>query len=67
MGDKLSNMRAIARDYAQKGDALWKIFHTKDPREHEWHYRGLAASLKELEGTFAYQEFLELIDRVFKK
>lgn len=67
MGDKLSNMRAIARDYAQKGDALWKIFHNSDPREHEWHYRGLAASLKELEGTFAYQEFVELIDRVFKK
>jgi len=67
MGDKLSNMRAIARDYAQKGDALWKIFHASDPREHEWHYRGLAASLKELEGTFAYQEFVELIDRVFKK
>lgn len=67
MGDKLSNMRAIARDYAQKGDALWKIFHASDPGEHEWHYRGLAASLKELEGTFAYQEFVELIDRVFKK
>ena len=67
MGDKLSNMRAIARDYAQKGEALWQIFHTNDPREHEWHYRGLAASLKELEGTFAYQEFVELIDRVFKK
>lgn len=65
MGDKLSNMRAIARDYAMKGDELWKIFHAKDPKDHEWHYRGLAASLSELKGTFAYQEFISLIDQVF--
>ena len=65
MGDKLSNMRAIARDYAQQGDALWSLFHTSDPKEHEWHYRGLADSLRELEGTFAFQEFEELIDKVF--
>ena len=65
LGDKLSNMRAIARDYAVKGDALWNIFHAKDPKDHEWHYRGLANSLKELEDTFAYQEFVKLIDQVF--
>lgn len=65
MGDKLSNMRAIARDYAVKGDALWNIFHVKDKASHEWHYRGLAASLSELSDTFAYQEFITLIDQVF--
>ena len=65
LGDKLSNMRAIARDYAVQGDALWNIFHAKDPKDHEWHYRGLAESLKELEGTFAYQEFVNLINQVF--
>ncbi|MBR1509331.1 MAG: HD domain-containing protein [Bacteroidales bacterium] len=67
MGDKLSNMRAIARDYAVQGDKLWSIFHAKDPKDHEWHYRGLADALKELEGTFAYKEFVSLIDQVFKK
>ena len=65
MGDKLSNMRAIWRDYQEKGDELWKIFHVKDKASHEWHYRGLAASLKELEETFAYQEFVRLINEVF--
>ena len=65
LGDKLSNMRAIARDYALKGDALWSIFHSKDPKEHEWRYRGLADALRELEDTFAYQEFVKLIDQVF--
>ena len=65
LGDKLSNMRAIARDYAVQGDALWNIFHAKDPKDHEWHYRGLANSLKELEDTFAYKEFVNLINQVF--
>ena len=66
MGDKLSNMRAIARDYVQKGDELWNIFHVKDKASHEWHYRGLADALSELKDTFAYQEFLALINVVFK-
>lgn len=67
LGDKLSNIRAIARDYAVKGDALWNIFHVKDRKEHEWHYRGLADALRELEGTFAFQEFEQLINQVFSK
>ena len=67
LGDKLSNMRAIWRDYQVKGDALWSIFHVKDKASHEWHYRGLAASLSDLSDTFAYREFLRLIDDVFKK
>lgn len=66
MGDKLSNMRAIWRDYQVKGDELWNIFHCSDKAAHEWHYRGLAASLSELSDTFAYQEFVRLIDEVFK-
>ena len=67
LGDKLSNMRAIARDYAEQGDALWSLFHAKDPKDHAWHYRGLAASLSELSDTFAYKEFVALINQVFGK
>ena len=67
MGDKLSNMRAIWRDYQQQGDRLWQIFHVKDKASHEWHYRGLTASLAELSDTFAYQEFVRLVDEVFGK
>ena len=65
LGDKLSNMRAIARDYAVQGDALWNLFHAKDPKDHEWHYRGLADSLRELQDTFAFREFESLINQVF--
>ena len=67
LGDKLSNMRAIARDYAQQGDALWNLFHAKDPKDHEWHYRGLADALSELRDTFAYKEFENLINQVFNE
>ena len=65
LGDKLSNMRAIARDYAMQGDDLWNLFRVKDRRDHEWHYRGLADALRELQDTFAYKEFESLIDQVF--
>ncbi|MBO4475900.1 MAG: bifunctional (p)ppGpp synthetase/guanosine-3',5'-bis(diphosphate) 3'-pyrophosphohydrolase [Bacteroidales bacterium] len=65
LGDKLSNMRTIARDYSVMGDALWNIFHAKDPKDHEWHYRGLADALRELDGTFAFREFERLINQVF--
>jgi myo-inositol-1(or 4)-monophosphatase len=65
LGDKLSNMRAIARDYAEIGDALWNRFHSKNPKDHEWHYRGLADALRELSDTSAFQEFERLINQVF--
>ncbi|MCQ2057839.1 MAG: HD domain-containing protein [Bacteroidaceae bacterium] len=66
LGDKLSNMRAISRDYAEIGDALWSRFHAPGGKaDHEWHYRGLAASLGELSQYAAYQEFVGLIDQVF--
>jgi myo-inositol-1(or 4)-monophosphatase len=67
MGDKLSNMRAIARDYAMQGDALWNLFRVKNRKDHEWHYRGLAEALRELQDTFAYKEFEQLINQVFTK
>ena len=67
LGDKLSNMRAIARDYAEQGDAFWSIFHAKDPKQHAWRYRALADAMRELEGTAAFSEFESLIDKVFGK
>lgn len=65
MGDKLSNMRAIALDYETLGDSLWERFHVSDPAMHAWHYRGLASALSELSDTAAYREFVSLIDKTF--
>ena len=67
LGDKLSNMRAIARDYAFIGESLWNIFRVNDRKEHEWHYRGLADALRSLKNTSAFKEFEGLIDQVFGK
>lgn len=66
LGDKLSNMRAIARDYHREGDKLWSLFHAPGGKaDHEWHYRGLADALSDLAGTEAFTEFAHLIDDVF--
>lgn len=68
LGDKLSNMRAIARDYRAQGDNLWSLFHAPGGKsDHEWHYRGLAASLSDLSETDAYREFTMLVNEVFNK
>ena len=65
LGDKLSNMRAIASDYDELGDAIWQRFHVKERSEHEWHYRGLVGALSELADTTAYQEFVALVEHVW--
>ncbi len=65
MGDKLSNMRAIARDYRRKGDEVWQMFHVKDKATHAWRYKGLRDAFRELSDTFAFQEFDRLVKEVF--
>lgn len=65
IGDKLSNMRAIARDYHTIGDEVWNMFRVKEKSVHAWRYRGLRDALSELKGTFAYDEFDSLVNEVF--
>ena len=65
LGDKLSNMRAIARDYTLRGDSLWDIFRAKNRKDQEWYYRGLSEALRDLNDTLAYKEFESLIKQVF--
>lgn len=65
LGDKLSNMRAIAHDYAVLGDELWNRFTVKDPAEHAWRYHALAEALNDLSDTDAYKEFHTLVNKTF--
>ena len=66
LGDKLSNMRGIALDYQQIGDAVWSRFHALNGKtDIEWYYRSLANALSELSETLAYKEFIALIQQVF--
>lgn len=66
LGDKLSNMRAIHRDYIALGDQLWQRFNQKDKNEHYWYYQGIAERLAELKEYQAYKEYCELIKNTFK-
>lgn len=65
LGDKLSNMRAIARDAEKQGPEFWSLFHNPDPKVHAWRYRNLAKALDELSEFDAYKEFAALIEKTF--
>lgn len=65
LGDKLSNLRAIHRDYSTFGDALWERFNQKDKFMQAWYYRGFIEALSSLADTAAYREYCELCERVF--
>ena len=67
LADKLSNARAIYRDYQAIGDKVWDLFCVKDAAAHEWHLRGLVHALAGLKGTLAYAEFSELVEKLFSK
>lgn len=67
LGDKLSNIRAIQRDYNAIGDELWQRFNQKDKNEHYWYYQSIAECLVELNEFQAYREYCELIDKTFNK
>ena len=64
--DKLSNMRAIHRDYLRDGEALFFRFHQHDKRRHAWYYRSCVALLQgELGESEAWRELNALVESVF--
>ena len=66
LSDKLSNMRAIRRDYAHLGERLFDRFHVRDKGLHAWYYRACADLIgQELSDTDAHRELMSLIDEVF--
>ena len=65
LSDKLSNMRAIARDNYEKGDAFWNMFHIKEKSVHSWRYHALLEAFSDLSDTYAYDEFRYLVNLVF--
>lgn len=65
MGDKLSNMRAIAKDHRELGDAMWEKFNMKDITAQAWYYRSIARVLDCFNGTSLYNEYTELCKKVF--
>ncbi len=65
LSDKLSNIRAIHRDFVNMGDNLWERFNVKDKEMQGWYYKGLAEGMGKLENYPEYLEFCELVKKVF--
>lgn len=67
LADKLSNLRAIVRDYEMLGDKLWDRFNQKNPQLFKWYYGGVAARTEELKETQAWQEYKMLNEKFFAR
>ena len=67
VGDKLANMRAIYREWKEKGDAMWQKFNQKDKNEQAWYYTSIANLTKRLSSYSAWIEYKTLTEIVFKK
>ena len=67
LGDKLSNMRSLARDLDAEGDAVFKRFHNRDPLAHKWYYTTVLELLADLSEYPAYKEYASLTHRVFDR
>ena len=65
VSDKISNLRSCVEMKKTLGNDMWKVFNQHDPQMHKWYHEGVAGALKELQGTFAYQEYVSLIKKLF--
>ncbi len=65
LGDKLSNVRSLARLKKSMGEDMWGLFNQSDPQAHYAYYQAIAKELASLSDTAVYGEFVELIDEIF--
>lgn len=61
LADKLSNLRAIYRDYQVLGEELWQRFNVKEKNRHKWYYSSIAEEIKQLRDTREYQEYKDML------
>ena len=65
IGDKLSNIRAIYRDFLVEGNSLWNKFHQSDISVQAWYYRSIMKYTERLSDTLAWREYKTLVENVF--
>ena len=65
IGDKLSNIRAIYRDFLIEGNALWNKFHQSDTKAQAWYYRSILKYTERLSGTAAWNEYKTIVEEIF--
>ena len=65
IGDKLSNIRAIYRDFLVEGNAVWNKFHQSDINVQAWYYRSIMKCTERLSDTLAWIEYKTLVEKIF--
>ena len=65
IGDKLSNIRAIYRDFLVEGNQLWDKFHQSDVNIQAWYYRSIMKYTERLSDTLAWIEYKTLVGKIF--
>ncbi|MGN0158515.1 MAG: HD domain-containing protein [Brotaphodocola sp.] len=65
LADKLSNMRASARDYMAIGEDFWKRFNEKRRESHQWYAKGVIEGLEELSSLPEYKELCRLYKFIY--
>ena len=65
IGDKLSNIRAIYRDFLIEGNDIWNKFHQSDVNLQAWYYRSIVKYTERLSHTLAWIEYKTLVEKIF--
>ena len=65
LGDKLSNIRALQRDYGILGDQVWERFNNKSKAEQGWYYQAVTDALQDLNVYPVWHELANLVWEVF--
>ena len=65
IGDKLSNIRTIYRDFLIEGNAIWDKFHQSDINVQAWYYRSILKYTARLSDTLAWNEYKTLVEKIF--
>ena len=65
IGDKLSNLRAIYRNFLIEGDSVWDNFHQSDPGVQAWYYRSILKYTERISDTLAWMEYKTLVEKIF--
>lgn len=65
LGDKLSNIRALQRDYDLLGERVWERFNNKNKTDQGWYYQAVTDALQDLNTYPAWRELSSLVWEVF--
>ena len=65
IGDKLSNIRAIYRDFVVEGNATWDKFHQSDVKLQAWYYRSIMKYTERISNTLAWIEYKTYVEKIF--